>query len=166
MELAAFRAARLAMVSGEADRLLADTDASVASLLADARREAEAILAQARADGIAEAERQMATAQALGQRSARRIVLAARSEAYQSLCEQARVAALGLRGTSDYPRLLDRLERLARERLGEDAVIERDPPDGGGVIAEARGRRVDYSLASLVERALREPGEEVERLWT
>jgi len=165
-ELEVFRSARLAMVSREADTLLADTDASVASELADARREADAILAQARADGIAEAERQMATAQARGQRGARRIVLAARSEAYQDLCDQARVAVLGLRGSSEYPRLLDRLERLARERLGEGVAIERDPPDRGGVIAEAQGRRVDHSLVALVERSIAGLGEEVERLWT
>jgi hypothetical protein len=31
-----------------------------------------------------------------------------------------------------------------------------DPPDAGGVIAEADGRRVDYTLGALVDRILDE----------
>lgn len=166
MELEAFRRARLAEVAAEADRLLAEADASVASELEVARRTAEAVLSQARSDGAAEAEREMELARARGQRSARGIVLAARREAYQGLCERARATAFELRATPGYGALLDRVERLVRQQLGDDTRIERDPVDLGGVLAEAHGRRVDYSLAALVDRSVRGLGEEVEQLWT
>ncbi len=166
-ELEVFRSARLAMVSREADTLLADTDASVASELADARREADAILAQARA------ERHRPRRSARWRRPRR-----GASGAHDGSCSlraRRRTRTCATRHGSrcwparhkpSTPRLLDRLERLARERLGEGVAIERDPPDSGGVIREAQGRRVDHSLVALVERSIAGLGEEVERLWT
>ncbi|MFE3644161.1 hypothetical protein ACFXOM_24710, partial [Streptomyces sp. NPDC059169] len=54
-------------------------------------------------------------------------------------------------------------EPLTLPLLGPDAVIT--DCAGGGVLAEAPGRRVDLSLATLADRALERNGAEVELLW-
>jgi vacuolar-type H+-ATPase subunit E/Vma4 len=166
IDLEAYRTARLGDAAAAADRLLAEADAAVAAELEHARRTAETILAEARADGTADAQRELELARARGRRRARAIVLAARQEAYQGLRERGHAAAQALRTGPRYTALLDRLEQLARGQLGPDARVERDPPDLGGVIAEADGRRVDYSLAALVDRSVQGLGGEVEELWT
>jgi vacuolar-type H+-ATPase subunit E/Vma4 len=166
IDLEAYRQERLRQVSGEAERLLAEADAAVASELDVARRSVEAILAEARAEGAAAAQRELDLARARGRREAQGIVLAARREVYEGLSDRARSAAFALRTDPGYDALLDRLEQLARQQLGNDARIERDPPELGGVVAEAHGRRVDYSLAALIDRSVRGLDQEVEGLWT
>jgi hypothetical protein len=64
-----------------------------------------------------------------------------------------------------YPRLLDRLEELARAQLGADVVIDRDPPSDGGVLASSGDRRVDYRLDALAERAAIAIEDEVAASW-
>jgi vacuolar-type H+-ATPase subunit E/Vma4 len=166
IELGAYRRAREAAATAEAERLRSEAEAAAEAELAAARRTADALLEQARADGTAQADREIALARAHEQRRARTVVLAARREAYRALCEQAGVTALELSADPRYMALLDRLEELARQQLGDDARIERDPAGIGGVVAEGHGRRVDYSLPALVERSVRALGAEVEQLWS
>lgn len=166
IELCAYGKAREAAATAEADLLCADAEAAAVAELGVARRTADALLEQARADGTAQADREIALARAREQRHSRTIVLAARREAYLALCEEARAVAAELRGDPRYLALLDRLERLVRRQLGDDVRIERDPPGIGGVVAEMHGRRVDYSLAALVDRSVRTLGDEVEQLWS
>jgi vacuolar-type H+-ATPase subunit E/Vma4 len=166
IDLEVYRQERLREVAGEAERLLAEADAAVASELDVARRAFESILAEARADGTAAAQRELDLARARGRRKAQEIVLAAQREVYDGLGDRARSAASALRADPGYDALLDRLEQLARQQLGNDARIQRDPPDLGGVVAEAHGQHVDYSLAALIDRSVRRLGQEVEGLWT
>ncbi len=68
-----------------------------------------------------------------------------------------------MRDDPRYPALLDHFEAVAREQLGDDAVIERDPIPGGGIVAELGSRRVDYTLPQLADRALEVLADEVAR---
>ena len=92
-------------------------------------------------------------------------MLRARREAYESLRDETVAAVLGLRWDPGYEALLDRLEADARERLGADAAIQRDPPGLGGVIAHDGQRLIDATLPVLAARALEALGSEVDELW-
>lgn len=165
MNLEAYRRERLVEARANAERRGAEGESTAAARLDEGARAAAAIIAEARADGAAQADREMAITRVHEQRRSHRIVLEARRRAYEDLGARARAGARELRPDPAYPALLDRLERVSLEQLGDGARVERDPADGGGVVAEAGGRRVDYSLAALAERCLRKLGAEVEQLW-
>lgn len=156
-------------------------------LLADARDESERVLAAAAADAEAlrasaqeRSESEVAAAHRRGELAAQaladRILTGARNDAHTTvlraqersrieLVESVHSAALEIRDDPRYPELLDRLEALARSQLGADADAERDPSTGGGIIATAGHRRVDYTLGALADRALDVISDEVTRLW-
>jgi vacuolar-type H+-ATPase subunit E/Vma4 len=164
MNLEAYRRGRLEEARTNAEWVAAESESMAAARLDEASRAAVAIIAEARADGAAQADREMAITRAHEQRRSHRIVLEARRRSYERLGSQARAGARELRSDPAYPALLDRLVQLSREQLGDGALIERDPADGG-VVAGAGGRRVDYSLPALAERCLRRLGTEIEELW-
>ena len=139
--------------------------ARVESELAQARAEGDALVARARAEAQQRAELDMQRRSSSQRRAAQARIMRARREAYESLREEAVVAALRLRGEPGYEALLDHLEAEARVCLGPAATIERDPAGAGGVIARDGQRLVDSTLPTLVERALDELGTEVEALW-
>lgn len=93
-------------------------------------------------------------------------ILRTRATIDERILDATRRAVLELREDPRYPGLLDHLERLARSQLGADEVIERDPEGAGGIIGHLDGRRVDYTLATLADRALDQLGDDIERLWT
>lgn len=167
-------AARLAPVR---EALLADAVAEADRIRAEARDEARAASDAAERDVAAEvaeierrqtmaAEARAAQVRARARTEAQAMVLAARAEIHRDLGAATRAAALGLRDDDRYPALLDRLEAMARDQLGPEARIERDPPELGGVVATAGTRRVDYTLTALAERALTHHADEVTALWT
>jgi hypothetical protein len=92
-------------------------------------------------------------------------VLAARGAAYQELRQRAGTAVLELRHEAGYADLLARLSAAARRDLGDDADLEVDPPDAGGVRARARTRLVDYTLPALAARCMDALGPRLRRLW-
>lgn len=156
--------------------LLADAEGQAASVRNRAEQEAAAIRAEAdaavaeavrRAEDHARATLRIRADQSLEQAraEAHAAVLRARGEARRRLAGATREAAIALRGDPRYPELLDRLERLAIDQLGPSAVVQRDPEPSGGVIAEASGRRVDYTLDALAQRALGALGGEIAELW-
>lgn len=163
--LDAYRRARLDEARAAARRVEAETEAASRARLEDATQAAEAILARARAEAAAEADRDGATAMARERRNARRLVLEAQRAAYEDMIERVRAGALALRSKPAYGQLLEGLERSARRRLGDVPVVVQESTPGGGIIAEADGRRLDYSLAALADRCAGELGAEVERLW-
>jgi vacuolar-type H+-ATPase subunit E/Vma4 len=112
------------------------------------------MIAEARADGEASAERATAVEHVRARRRARGAVLQARRDVLIRLRRAALEAAMAARSDPAYAALLERLSALAREQLGADARLVVDPPDAGGVVAEADGRRVDYSIGALVDRIL------------
>jgi len=154
--------------------LLADADAQAQALVAAATREVEASIAaveQQCNEEVAEIERRSASASraSLDQRiantraDAHDAVLSARARTHDRLVEAAHAAAMNMRHDPRYPALLDHFEAVAREQLGDDAVIERDPLSRGGIVAELGSRRVDYSLPRLADRALEVLADEVAR---
>lgn len=156
--------------------LLADAESEAGERRRVAEREAAAIRAEAdaavadavrRAEDHARATVRIRTAQSLerARAEAHGAVLRARDEARGRLADATREAAVALRHDPRYPDLLDRLELLAVDQLGTSAVVHRDPEPSGGVIAEASGRRVDYSLEALAARALDVLGDEIAELW-
>ncbi len=92
-------------------------------------------------------------------------VLATQRVAYEELRRRARTAVLALRDDPGYPELLERLAAACRRDLGEQAQLEIDPPEAGGVRARAGTRRVDYTLIALAERCVEELGPRLRRLW-
>lgn len=166
MTIAAARDALLAEARDRAAVLLAEAEADTAARLAEARREAEEIVASARARGEAEGRAQAAREAAVEHAQVRAAVLAARREALDVLRVRAHEAVMGLRENPGYDDLLDRLTAQARRDLGDDAVVERDPPDVGGVRARCGTRSIDSTLPVLADRCVEALGGRVRSLWT
>lgn len=129
-----------------------------------AKDRAAAILRDARAEGEDEAAAAVAARLADARRAARAVVLAAQSDLYEELTNQAVSAAVALRDSPGYAPLRDALAGRARVALGPDAVIEEG--SDGGVVATEGSRRLDLSLSALALRELDQLGPEVSRLWT
>jgi vacuolar-type H+-ATPase subunit H len=162
--LAPVRTALVAAAQADAAAALAAAEAEATATVAAAEAQAAELVARARAEGAADAEAMLAADRARGGREARRIVLAARRQAYDLLRGRARAGVAALRADPAYPAILERLTARARALLGADAGIA--PHPDGGVLASAPGRRCDLSLPALADRAVDSLGPEVERLWT
>jgi vacuolar-type H+-ATPase subunit E/Vma4 len=160
------RQALLDDARAEADRILADARRRAADVVADAEQEVAAEVGEvARRHAIAaaaHADQVCARARA----EANAVMLGAQEDIRRDVLEAVRRAALDLRDDPRYPALLDHLEAVARAQLGANAVVERDPPTGGGVVASAGTRRVEYTLTALAERALQQHADEMAALWT
>jgi vacuolar-type H+-ATPase subunit E/Vma4 len=166
VSLGSARDALLADAHARADEIVARAEAEVAQQTEPARREAEAILAAARAEGEAEGRREAAREEAAEHAAARATVLGAQRESYDQLCLRVRAAALALRGERDYQRLLERLSAAARRELGDDAELEVDPPELGGVRGKAGTRAIDYTLVAIAERCVDGLGPRLAALWS
>jgi vacuolar-type H+-ATPase subunit E/Vma4 len=162
--LAPVRSELLARARADAERVLAEADADAAATLAEARNEANATLEAARAEGESDAAAVLSAKGARDRRRARAIVLAAQREAYDKLRSQAVRALSAIRAEPGYGPWRDRLADHARRVLGSDAVVSEAP--GGGVLAEANGRRAAFTLAGLADRVLDDMGADIEGLWS
>lgn len=145
--------------------LLEEAQAAAAQILAEARAESDQIVARAQAEsdeavGHARHRAALAAQQrneeglAAARREAHSSVLRTRAELRHELTAQVYAAAERLVTDPRYPALLDRLEELARAQLGQGALVTRDPRPGGGVVARAGSRQVDYRLRALADLAL------------
>ncbi|MGZ4201367.1 MAG: V-type ATP synthase subunit E family protein [Thermoleophilaceae bacterium] len=166
MSLGSARDALLEDARTRAREIVAAGEAEAAQQTGPARRQAEEILAAARAQGESEGRREAAREEAAEHAAARATVLAAQRESYDELCRRARVAALSLRSEPDYARLLEHLSAAARQGLGEDAELELDPPELGGVRASAGTRALDYTLVAIAERCVDGLGPRLTALWS
>ena len=162
--LDAVRDALLADAKAAGDRVLDDAAERASLQIVQAEQETESLIARARAEGEAAAELETISTLAQARRRARACVLEAQREVYEDVRREVRAAVQELRTTPQYDELLDHLTTRAREVLGADARIERDPPEGG-VVARTGNRRLVYTLPALVERCLAEHGHEIDRLW-
>lgn len=159
------RQALLEDAGATAEAILAAARRSATDTVAAAEREVEAEVERARrrSEAIARAAADQALARA--RRDAHRAVLEARDEVRRRLETEVRAAVLRLPEDPRYERLVERLHAVARSQLGEDATVYADP-EAGGVVAESDGRRVDYTLVALAERALAGLADRVEMRWT
>jgi len=146
--------ALLAAAAEDAGRVTAAAAQASAQALAQAREQAEEILREARRQGAADADTMRAAAQAGVRRQARGELLRAQREVYEQLRRQARLGAAQLRTRPEYARLRGHLAQAVWQALGGDASIY--DADGGGIIGEIAGRRMDCSLASFADRAVEE----------
>lgn len=158
------RDALLADAKSAADRVLHEAAERASVQIVQAEQETESLVARARAEGEAAAELETISTLAQARRRARACVLEAQRGVYEDVRREARAAVQELRTTPQYDELLDHLTTRAREVLGADAQVERNPPEGG-VVARTGNRRLVYTLPALVERCLAEHEHEIDRLW-
>jgi len=158
------RDALLAQARAEAERTLEAADRAAAARLDRAAAEGEELVRAAAAEGAETAAAAGAHAVVEARRTARRLVLETRHDLWEELHDTAAAQAGALVGTPAYARLVERLRAAAVEQLGPEARVEDAP--AGGFVAARNGRRVDYSLPALVERALAELAPRAEELWS
>lgn len=157
--LAPLRAALLARARASADELRADAEREARETVAAAEAQAAAVLADARAHGAADAANLLAAQRGQAHRAQRAAALAVQSEVYRELQQQTRTEVARVLAGADAS---TRLVAAVRARLGEDATI-RHTGDGGVLGQTTTGRRVDASVAALVERVLLDL--DLEQLW-
>ena len=165
MNLDPLREAVLEQAHAEAARIRREASAQAAESLEQAERDGAARVEQASADGRAAGELQAARRLAATRRKARGETLRAKRDLHDEFRARSHEAALELRATAGYRGLLDALSAKARRQLGDDALLEIDPPDAGGVRAVAGGRSVDYTLVALTERCLGRLAGRLEDVW-
>lgn len=166
LDLEPVRCALLDDAHAEADAIVAEAQATADELVAAAQREADDALDRVRRRVEATARARAEQAREDARRVANANLLRARDELRHELVTRVHDAVADLPLDPRYPALLDRLEQLACGQLGSDAVIDRDPDPGGGVVGTAGPRRVDYRLPALAERAAAAIADEVVTLWS
>lgn len=149
----------------EAGRLVEDAKAEAEARVSAAETCAEQAVEQARRRARATAAARARRAIGVARRDAHAVQLEAESRIWTDVVERLHRAVDALPSDPRYSTLLDGLEQAARRRLGEEATIQRDP-EGGGVLASLEGRRVDYRLQTLADRALEALADEVAELWS
>lgn len=137
-----------------------------AETVAEAHARAEGLVAARRDAGRRAAAARAVRLRADALRAARAGELAARRALLAGLRDEIaeRAQELWARGGEDALRA--GVERRARAVLANGAEPSVRPVAGGGFVAEAGTRRLDYSLARLVERCMEDLGPEVEALWS
>lgn len=148
------RALLLRRAARDAQAIVAEAQADAEGMRAAAAAQARTMVQAATREGEAAARHESVLGLRAARRQARAGVLAAQRAAEERLRRDAVGAAMGLRQERAYPALLDALQRIARRRLGEDAIVVVDPPGRGGVLARADTRTLDLTLASLALQAL------------
>lgn len=163
-ELEPVRRALLDDAADEVASIVAAAEADAQELMDEARTEVEHAVDRARrraaSSAAAAAEQQLTAAR----RRARAELFHARSEIWHEVVDRVRLAAGRLPDDPRYPALEAHLEQLARGQLGDDALIEHDP--AGGFEASAGGRRVDYRMPTVADRALASVIDEAVALWS
>ena len=166
MTLDRFRAATLAEAQEASDAAVAAAREAAEQRRRACEAEAARLVEAASADGHEAASRELAGAERLARRHARELVLRARRALYDRARDAAIAELRGRRGSDDYRELLNALERRAAAQLGAEVRCAEAPEDAGGIVGEAEGRRVVYSLAALVDDELSRRQADIERLWT
>jgi vacuolar-type H+-ATPase subunit E/Vma4 len=164
MNVAPLRATLLSLADDETEAALGAATARAAGMVSAAEADEARLVARARAEATAVADREALRTVGRARGEARAVVLGARRELYDEVRRRVSTEAPKLRDDPRYAALLERLQALASERLGGEATLEVDLPEGG-VRGVAGSRRVDLSLPRIAERCLAELGPELEVLW-
>jgi vacuolar-type H+-ATPase subunit E/Vma4 len=165
VRLAAVEDSALTAAHAEANGIRSAARDQAEQLIDEAQAEAAALLARwrATAEQLADVEERRRLAEARTQ--ARANVLAAQRSVRTEAIAAAHAAAQGLAGNPRYQRLLDRLSQDARSRLSGDGPVEVAASPGGGFVARAGTRQIDYSVHTQVERCIQGMAHDLERLW-
>jgi len=148
-----------------AEEIIGEGEADARRIVADARTEADQVLVRAREEGETAASRAASANLLVARAEARALVLGAHRRVFDSLRQSAIHELEECSETPDARSLADRMAAMARQRVGEPAVVCRSGPGGLDVSAEARGRRAVLRLATLVDHELGTMGPELEGLW-
>jgi vacuolar-type H+-ATPase subunit E/Vma4 len=166
MTLATVEDTALSAATAGAEEIRRAARGRAQGIIDKARTEAAALIAQRRAaaERLAELEEQELLAGARGE--ARATVLGAQRSVLMQARAAAHAAAHQLAGDPRYEALLKRLAAEARERLWSTGLrVQLVSVAGGGFVARAGSREIDYSLATQVDRCLQGMAGELERLW-
>jgi hypothetical protein len=155
------RAELIRAARADAEAVLARARADADETVRSARVQAESLLEQARQDGVRDGAAEAAGERVRARQEAWSRELAARAEVYADL--RGTVRARIREALTKDAALVTRLQERARALLGSDALIT--AAEGGGVMAQAAGRRVDLSADALTDRALARLGAEAETMW-
>ncbi|WP_454857485.1 hypothetical protein [Promicromonospora soli] len=158
------RSAVLRRARADADGVRAAAEADAARVRAAAEAKAAETLARARAEGAADAVELLETQRARTRRSMRARELAAQRVAHDDLRRLAVDAVRERLRDGPGRELREALVVVARRLLGPHAVLTDAP--GGGIEAEAGGRRVDLTLDALTARAVDRLGADLDGLWS
>ena len=150
-QLEPLRSALIADARKEADAILEDARLRAQQIAQRTDAECKAIELRAREEGVRAGTVEAARRRAEIVREQRRRVLRARCEAHDRIRGEAIEAVLELRRETGYRAFEERLEAIARRTLGEDALVERDPEGTGGVRATHGSRSIDLSLPRLAD---------------
>lgn len=165
MSLEAVRDSALAAAGDEAAAIRRGAAARAERIRADAHRQATALIDERRATAARLAEREERERLADARASATAAVLRAQQRARRDAICAAREAARGLTGDPRYEQLVDRLAGDARQRLQAVGPVQVSPAAGGGVVARAGSRQIDYSLDAQLDRVVRSLAGELAALW-
>ncbi|HEX9100290.1 MAG TPA: hypothetical protein VF956_12450 [Candidatus Dormibacteraeota bacterium] len=160
--LDALREHHLAAARTQAEQILQHARQQAGEIAGKGDADALAVVEKARHEGEAAAGLDTDRAWTAARRKARGAILAAEREMYDEL--RARVA-LAVRRDARYPVLLEHLGHAAQRRLGPGAMVEIDRDGDQGVSATRKDRRVELSLAAIVDAGLGELGPRVAELW-
>ncbi len=160
------REALLADAEDQAERIIAEAVRDARELTDTAKDETDAAVEQARR--LAERSARALADQGLARlrTETHRRVLERQQQILQQLIDTVHESARELRTDPRYPALLDELESMARNQLGDTAALDRDASPDGGIVGEADVQRVDYRLTALADRALETLADDVVELWT
>jgi len=163
--LVAVEEAARATAQADARALVEAARASAAALLATARAQSAALIQERRAaaERLADLEREMTLAAARAE--ARTIVLHAQQSVLADASTAAHAAVRRLVSGPGYGGLVERMAADARERLQRAGPVQIVAAPGGGIVARAGSREIDYSLDAQVDRWLEALPDALERLW-
>jgi len=147
----------------DVDAMLAQADTEAAAIREDAGARAREIRESAVSLGEDDAAATLRAERTRARRRARQLLLGAQRDMYDELRRAALERAALLRQEPGYSRAIEGLTARARDDLGPDAAVTDHP--SGGVVAEANGRHVSFTVESLVDEALGSLGADLEGLW-
>jgi vacuolar-type H+-ATPase subunit E/Vma4 len=163
--LAAVRDGALGNAHEEADAIRRGAQQRADQLLAGARAEADALVAARRAAAQRLTDQEEGAQLARARAAARVSVLKAQRAVLDEAAAAAHTAVRNLVRDRRDASLMERLSADARARLAGHGTVEVIAAPGGGIVARAGSRELDYSFDALTGRCLQGMAGELERLW-
>jgi len=163
--LAAVRDGALGNAHEEADAIRRGAQQRADQLLAGARAEADALVAARRAAAQRLTDQEEGAQLARARAAARVSVLKAQRAVLDEAAAAAHTAVRNLVRDRRDASLMERLSADARARLAGHGTVEVIAAPGGGIVARAGSRELDYSFDALTDRCLQRMAGELERLW-
>jgi vacuolar-type H+-ATPase subunit E/Vma4 len=160
--LEALREHHLASCREQAAELIRGARAQAQEIATNASADAARLIETARRDGESAADLDLGREWTSSRRRATAVILAAQRASYGELRG---ALAAAIRSDPRYPDLLGRMATIAHQRLGPGAEVHIDRHGDGGVVATRTDRRIECSLASMVDASLDQLGPAIREMW-